>query len=431
MKSIRSEFRDGPTELSCEQLEAAEVSILMASSSQIARAGVVAVLTLASSLLSAQTSYDESHPFLEAFVPAVVAHPEMPSEAARPAPVAIVIGPDGAPLGTRISADGKPLPAEAPGLERWAPARNFGQATMGAVWDAPIASFHFLTDPAQFELPKPRFTIPRIEAEKFLIVSRAAVKNFVRIEVEISASGKITDIESGNKAITKLAKELFEANAPFEGHHFEPARSRTSGEFIRFRGEMRWDLSTRRQGGVVWNTDTLEWEDLKGPKEEIPVYVKADGLGGVRGAWLADQRFRSHRALHRVLLTALTLPMPDAAPGDIERWTLRVSPILKTVRLFRRQKIDHRDPIMLIAPRPEYPRKLWRRGSEGFVYVRFIIGRDGATKEIDILESTKSAFEDPAREALKLWEFEPAVFDGRKIASEVIMTLPFRLPARE
>lgn len=389
---------------------------------------LVVVLTATSSY--AQTPHDEHHPYIEAFTPPVFGHSELPEEAATPKPVAIVIGPDRQPIGTRLSADGDPLPKRPLGLNRWAPARSFGQATTGALWAASPASFHFAVDTTVVELPTTRFTIPRVEAEKFLIVSRAVEKNFVRIQIEISASGKITRIESDNKAITRLAKELFETSEPAEGPHFEPARDLRSGKSIQLHGEMRWDLSVRPEGGVAWETDTLEWDDLKGPKEEIPIYVKADGHGGVRGAWLADQSYRSHRALHSVLLTALSLSMPNTQSGDIELWTLRVSPILDTVRLFRRQKVDHREPIILIAPRPEYPRKLWRRGSEGYVYVRFYIGKEGETKSIEIIESSKTAFEEAALEALKLWEFEPAVFDGRKISSEVIMTLPFRVPPR-
>jgi|TARA_B110000037_G_scaffold217570_1_gene278884 TonB family protein len=404
----------------------------MVSFSHLVRALRIPAIAFALTAVSAQaqTPYDEFHPYFEAFVPAVIAHEELPEDAASPTPVATVIGTHGEPIGKRIAANGDPLPHEPKGFEKWAPARSFGDATVGAIWAAPAASFHFAIDTTQIELPKPRFSIPRIEAEKFLLISRALVKKFVRIEIEIAPSGKITRIEADNKTITRLAKELFEENKPKKGHHFEPARTLSDGEPYRIRGEMRWDLSTRPKGGIIWKTDTLAWDDLKGPKEEIPVYVKADGLGGVRGAWLANNAFQNHRALHKVLLTALSLPMSGTEPGDVERWSLRVSPILNTVRLFRRQKIDHRAPIMLIAPRPEYPRKLWRRGSEGYVYVRFLIGPEGETKAIEIIESSKTAFEDAALDALKLWEFEPALFNGRKITSEVIMTLPFRVPPR-
>jgi protein TonB len=379
-----------------------------------------------------QISYDEAAPFFDAFEPTVVGYAEaLPVEKDAPPPIATVVNAKGKPQGPRMSAKGDPLPPISKDAQLWATARNYGKPTYGAFWAASPASFHFVVDQTEASLPKPRFIIPRVQAEKYLLIARALEKGFLRIQIEVNASGKITHVETGNKTLTKITNELLDDVAPEDGHPFEPARRHSDGKGIRIAGEMRWDLAPRPQGGVTWDTDTLAWENLKGPKEEISVYVSADGHGGVKGAWLADQTYKNHRALNEVLLTALALPFPDSVPDQVERWTMRVSPILNTVRRFRRQPIDLRQPIMLIAPRPEYPKKLWRRGSEGYVYVRFLINTEGTLSEIEVIESSKDAFDQAAIDALSLWEFEPMVFDGRNITSEVIMTLPFRVPARQ
>ncbi len=385
---------------------------------------------LLAAFAAAQVPLAQAPPRPDRLEPAVMVHAELPDDVAVPPVVAFAVDAAGRPIGRRVSAEGDPLPPVGEDFATtWHPAQSRDEAVAGALWWTPPCAFHFELDESAIAPPRPRFTLPRIPAEKFALIARVLEKGIFRAEVSISETGHLESISVWSQELTGAVRDLFADALGGDGPAFTPARRRATGEAVAVQGEFRWDLRTTPPRGVTWETDTIEWDDLVGGRAEIALYVLSDGAGGVQSAYLVNPG-TDHPSLARVLLTALVLPSPAEAPGMVERWLLRVQPSDGTVRRIARQPVDFRAPIMLQAPRPEYPRKLWRRGAEGYAYVRYIIGRDGFLEEVDVIEASEEEFADEARKTLALWQFEPMQFAGRPIRSEVIMTLPFRVPPR-
>lgn len=81
-------------------------------------------------------------------------------------------------------------------------------------------------------------------------------------------------------------------------------------------------------------------------------------------------------------------------------------------------------PIRVDAPR--YPGRAHRRGTEGFATVEFVVDTRGRTRDVRVVDSGPgSVFDAPAREAVRNWEFEPRIVDGRPVSTELRQTIEF------
>jgi periplasmic protein TonB len=73
---------------------------------------------------------------------------------------------------------------------------------------------------------------------------------------------------------------------------------------------------------------------------------------------------------------------------------------------------------------PEYPEWGRIRGYEDQVVIRYVIGKDGRVKELNVLEHPeRKMFESPAVDAIKLWRFRPLLVDGeaREVVHELVV----------
>lgn len=96
-----------------------------------------------------------------------------------------------------------------------------------------------------------------------------------------------------------------------------------------------------------------------------------------------------------------------------------------------------RPPVMVgpsIDPRyeallqPPYPPGAIRRGTEGSVTARVLIGADGRVKAIDIVKSPSDDLSEATRkQALARWRFKPATRDGVPVEGWKTMTLRFQI----
>lgn len=78
--------------------------------------------------------------------------------------------------------------------------------------------------------------------------------------------------------------------------------------------------------------------------------------------------------------------------------------------------------------RPDYPSIARRRGWEGRVVLRLEIGADGAVGDVAVSQSSgRSALDEAAVEGAFRWRFEPALEDGRPVASTIEKAVEFRL----
>ncbi len=79
-------------------------------------------------------------------------------------------------------------------------------------------------------------------------------------------------------------------------------------------------------------------------------------------------------------------------------------------------------------PLPRYPRIARRRGLEGRVIVRVLVGVDGIAQSVRIAQSSAhTALDAAALKALLKWRFEPAKRAGIPVAASVNVPIAFRL----
>ena len=96
-----------------------------------------------------------------------------------------------------------------------------------------------------------------------------------------------------------------------------------------------------------------------------------------------------------------------------------------------RMRIGRDNALPLIAIKreyPEYPESELRRRREATVVVRYVIGKDGWIKELNILQHAKeAAFDESVLKALREWRFVPLMKDGRPIEVVHEVTVIFQL----
>ena len=82
----------------------------------------------------------------------------------------------------------------------------------------------------------------------------------------------------------------------------------------------------------------------------------------------------------------------------------------------------------LQQPAPEYPASAVRAGDEGTVLVRAEVGADGKPGTVELAQRSRSRDLDRAAlAAVRGWTFEPALRDGKPVASTVQVPVDFRL----
>lgn len=100
--------------------------------------------------------------------------------------------------------------------------------------------------------------------------------------------------------------------------------------------------------------------------------------------------------------------------------------------------VDPPRPPVMVAPsvdpryeamlQPPYPPAEIRRGTEGNVTARVLIGPDGRVKAIDIVKSPSDGLSEATRkQALARWRFKPATRDGVPVEGWKTMTLRFQI----
>lgn len=79
-------------------------------------------------------------------------------------------------------------------------------------------------------------------------------------------------------------------------------------------------------------------------------------------------------------------------------------------------------------PRPAYPTLSRRRGEEGRVVLRVLVGTAGSAQEVEIRASSGHArLDEAAREAVQRWKFVPARRGEEPVAAWVLIPISFRL----
>ena len=88
-------------------------------------------------------------------------------------------------------------------------------------------------------------------------------------------------------------------------------------------------------------------------------------------------------------------------------------------------------PVVASKILPVYPEEARKAGLEGSVTVETVIDTSGRVQELKVLTSTDPIFEEPVRNALHQWQFQPATLDGEPVSVWYNLTTNFTLKDRE
>lgn len=114
--------------------------------------------------------------------------------------------------------------------------------------------------------------------------------------------------------------------------------------------------------------------------------------------------------------------IPDARPADPGRPAIAADPPAPKLVL------AEPDARFAGAFQPDYPAREQRRGVEGVVKVRVLIGTDGRVKAVELVSSDSPGFfEETKRRALSKWRFRPATRGGVPEESWKVMTVRFQI----
>jgi len=84
---------------------------------------------------------------------------------------------------------------------------------------------------------------------------------------------------------------------------------------------------------------------------------------------------------------------------------------------------------ILDSVQPAYPSEAKRKGIQGDVMLRVIVGEDGGVEEIHLVRGSPALVE-AAIKAVWQWRYEPYLLNGKPVEVETRVTVRFRLPPR-
>ena len=86
------------------------------------------------------------------------------------------------------------------------------------------------------------------------------------------------------------------------------------------------------------------------------------------------------------------------------------------------------DAVPIVRIDPQWPREALEEGIEGFVRVEVLIGVDGATKDVRVIESKPGRlFVRNALRAVRRWKFKPRIVDGTPVERWATSTIEFKM----
>jgi len=84
-------------------------------------------------------------------------------------------------------------------------------------------------------------------------------------------------------------------------------------------------------------------------------------------------------------------------------------------------------PRPVFTPDPEYSEEARKAKYQGTCVLWLIVGPDGKTRDIRVMQTLGLGLDEKAIEAVKQWKFEPAMKDGNPVAVQVNVEVTFRL----
>ena len=85
------------------------------------------------------------------------------------------------------------------------------------------------------------------------------------------------------------------------------------------------------------------------------------------------------------------------------------------------------DGIEAIAKNVVYPKEAKEEGTQGKVYIKATIDKEGSVIHCEVKRSVSSECDKAAIEAIKKTKFYPGIKDGKKVKAEVTIPIMFKL----
>ena len=114
----------------------------------------------------------------------------------------------------------------------------------------------------------------------------------------------------------------------------------------------------------------------------------------------------------------LSVPNLNSAGGS---WVMHFSEMQESEK-----KGDLVAPIATRAVAPRYPLELMRENVEGTVTLSAVISSAGRVEEVTVLAGSNDRLIEYARNALLGWRFLPALRDGKPVALQAVVRIPFK-----
>jgi protein TonB len=122
-----------------------------------------------------------------------------------------------------------------------------------------------------------------------------------------------------------------------------------------------------------------------------------------------------------------TSPQPAPSSESAASTTPRPARDAESTRPGRATRIN-RDPEPVARIQPEYPPQAFRNHEEGTVLVRVDVDANGMATNPEVVNRSGSRELDrAAMDAVRKWQFKPALKDGKAIASSVDVPVEFKL----
>jgi len=135
----------------------------------------------------------------------------------------------------------------------------------------------------------------------------------------------------------------------------------------------------------------------------------------------ADQETEVERQVfgaRRSYSMTLSVPNLNSAGGS---WVMHFSEMQESEK-----KGDLVAPLATRAVAPRYPLELMRENVEGTVTLSAVISSEGRVEEVTVLAGTNDHLIEYARNALLGWRFLPALRDGKPVALQAVVRIPFK-----
>jgi protein TonB len=88
------------------------------------------------------------------------------------------------------------------------------------------------------------------------------------------------------------------------------------------------------------------------------------------------------------------------------------------------------DMLPIVKVSPIYPPRAAARGLEGYVVIEYTVSRSGTVRDIVVIESSSSLFEQSALEAATRFKYKPRIVGGEAVAVAGVRTIiRFKLEA--